>query len=332
MGSIKSIRARQLPKRSGVALFFVCFAFASFPLLGQTGPVAVSLAAEVFRLETLASAPASSAQDRHGAFLALARLHRLSGNHTGVLAAYERALGVFPGDGRTLLAKGRFFVSVGEYDKADAAISALLGGERDRELLIEGRYLGATLHALRSGNTRHLAGLAEDPDFAAHRSGIYYTLWRLTGLALYRTRLVTQFPQSPEAKIALGSVHFAATPLWLLFPGRDSIVLAAPVAAPAIPAVAVPAAPTTTAPAVAAPAPAEPPGRFLQAGLFSREENARGLAQRIERAGFQPHIVRRQVDGQDRWAVGVNGGSDANAMIRRLREAGFETFPVDISR
>jgi len=285
------------------------FLFTLFPLFGQAGLPPVSLAAEIFRLETLASgAAAHSPGDRRDAFMALARLHQLSGNPQAALGAYEGALALFPDDGRALLGQGRFLLSVGEYEKASMAIHALLSGERERELLIQGRHLAAQLLAFHSENTQYLASLAGDPEFAEFHSGIYYTLWRLTGLGSYKTRLAARFPQSPEAGIAGGTVGFAATPLWLLFPGRASIVLAPAASAAASP-----------------PPEGGVPGRFLQAGLFSREANAAAFARQLEAAGFEPRIVRRD---NERWAVGVNGGSDMNAMIRRLREAGFEAFPI----
>ena len=290
-------------------LFAVCvfFLFTLSPLFSQA--YTVSLVAEISRLETLASgssgnSPAPSIRERHDAFLALARLHRLSGNSQAALSAYEGALALLPHDGRALLEQGRFLVSIGEYERADAAITALLGRVREGELFLQGRYLYAQLQAFHSGNTRYLSALAGDSDFAEFRSGIYYTLWRLTGLASYRNRLTAEFPQSPEAKIAAGSVAFAATPLWLLFPGRNSIVLE---------------------PSTRLTPPPEPPGRFLQAGLFGREANAQLFANQLRTAGFEPQVVRRDAD---RWAVGVNGGSNENAMIRRLRDAGFEAFPV----
>ena len=296
-------------KRAAAACVF--FLFMLSPLFGQV----VSLAAELFRLETLASGTgvdAPSARDRHDAFLTLARLHQLSGNHQAALRAYEGALTLFPDDGQALLEQARFLISVGEHERAAAALAALLGRERERELLIRGHYLNAKLQAFRFGDTRYLSALALDADFAGYRSGIYYTLWRLTGYTAYKTRLTSEFPHSPEAGIISGSVNFAVSPLWLLFPGRDSIILGeAPVAMP-------PANPPALNPTGPAPS-----GRFLQAGLFCREANAQGLAEQIRRAGFEPSIVPRG----ERWAVGVYSGADVNGTIRRLREAGFESFP-----
>ena len=287
----------------------ILFLFLSFsPLFAQNA----SITAEISRLETLS---ATAGAERLNAFLNLARLQQLSGNPEAALNVYERALAVFPGNGRLLMEKGRLLISIGEYDKASAAVSALLTRDQSREIMREGRHLLAQLEAFRSGNTQILASLAEDPDFLEFRSGILFTLWRLTGLPSWETRLITEFPQSPEAQIiAAGNVvSFAVTPLWLLFPGRESIQLSPPAAgAPA---------------ATPAPAPALP-GVLLQTGLFSSEANAQSLAEQLRRAGFQPQISRRQQGGADRWAVLVPGGADMNATMQRLRNAGFESFPV----
>jgi hypothetical protein len=105
---------------------------------------------------------------------------------------------------------------------------------------------------------------------------------------------------------------------WFLFPGRDAISLAAP-AAPVVPE------------PVDQKRTPEDAGRtpvVLQTGLFSREENARALAERLRRAGFQTDITRRGVKGVDYWAVNVPAGADMGRTIIRLKDAGFESFPV----
>ena len=304
MGLIKSL------------IFFSLFVFS--PVLVQSVPM-VSLPAEIFRLETITSGT-SPARERYEAFMDLARLHKLSGNHRARLESYSGALALFPNDSRALLEQGRFFVSVGEYERAEASIDVLLRTSQDRNFLNQGRYLAAKLKAFRSGDTRYLAALADDADFIDFHSSIFYTLWRITGHALYLTRLTTEFPQSPEARITSGAVSPAATPLWLLFPGRDSLVLSQSVIV-SQPVLTSPAADTT--PAVNAPA-----GRLLQTGLFGQESNAAIFAQQIRRAGFEPQLVQRLVNGRYLWAVCVAAGDDINAMIRRLRDAGFESFPL----
>jgi tetratricopeptide (TPR) repeat protein len=284
------------------------------PLFAQNaGSGPVSLGVEIARLERLAS---GSGRERYDACMLLARLYKLSGNSEEALKACEGALAVSPGDGRAILEQCRLLVSMGEYEKADAALRSLPGSITQplnaggRELFTQARYLAAQIAAFRSGNTQPLSALAEDPEFAEYRSGIYYTLWKLTDQASYKTLLSAQFPQSPEAGIASGTVAFAPNPLWLLFPGRDSIVPSAP--QPAVPA-------QSTAPV---------PSRVLQTGLFSREANANSQAEALRRAGFEPRINPRRVNNNDYWAVTVPGGRDINAEIRKLKDAGFDSFPV----
>ena len=305
-------------------LFFIIFS----PLFAQN-TAAVSLAGEISRLEKLSTA-VSSAQERYKAFMDLARLYQLSGNSESVLKAYEGALAVSPGDGRALLEQGRFLISLGEYEKADAAINALLVGNRDKDLLIQGQYLAALLEAFRSGNLSPLAAMAEDPDFAEYRSSMYYTLWKLTGLTSWKSRLTTEFPQSPESKIVSGGVDSAATPLWLLFPGRSGLDISSP-AAPAVPvSPPVPAIAPVSVPDPAA-SPAGNPAAsalVLQTGLFSKEENAQVMAERLKKAGFTPQISRRSVNNTGYWAVLVSGGMDMNATLKKLKDAGFDAFPI----
>ena len=315
-------------------LFFLLFLFSLFPLFAQNGTSrqdsggTVSIAFEISRLENISNAAGqitASTGERYNAFMSLVRLYQLSGDPEAALKACEGALTVSPGDSRALLAQARLLLSMGEYEKADAALKALPRTGLDSGLLIQGQYLAALLAAFGSSNTQPLAALADNPDYAANLSGIYYTLWKLTGLSSWKTRLSSEFPQSPEAKIAAVSagVNSAPAPLWLLFPGRDSISLSSPVS-------------SLPPPQAAGPdiiSPAAPPddiaqSSVLQTGLFGREENAKAMAERLKKAGFSPQIAARKVNGNDYWAVSVSGGKDMNATIKKLKDAGFEAFPA----
>jgi len=278
----------------------------------------MSLATEISRLERISSGSGGNTQsskERYNAFLDLARLHQLTGNSEAALKAFEGALTVSPNDSQALLEQARLLISLGEYEKAVSPVNALLRKDGEQEFLNQGRYLGAILGAFRTGETPALAALADDPAFIEYRSGIYYTLWRLTGLDSWKTRLSLEFPQSPETKIAGGAAEPAQTPLWLLFPGRDSIVISAPESR------------VTQSPSAGQQS--EPAGQdtILQTGLFGREENARAMSEQLKKAGFEPRVTKRSLNGADYWAVSVLGGKDMNAAITRLKDAGFEAFP-----
>ena len=314
MGSIESVCIPRTCKfLSAFFLFFVSF----IPLYAQTaGGSAVSLAAEISRLENLSTGTGANAtpqQERYNAFMALARLQQLSGNSEAALKAYEGALTVSPGGGRAMLEKARLLFSMGEYEKTAVAINGLLREDRDRELMIQGRYLAALLEAFALGKTETLTALSEDPDFIELRSGIYYSLWKLGAQGSWEARLKREFPESPEAKISGGAADPAQTPLWLLFPGRETLALSTPVPQ---------AAPAAAVPAEAAGSP------VLQTGLFGREENAKAMADQLKKAGFESYVTKRSINGSDYWAVSVPGGNDMNAAITRLKDAGFEAFPL----
>ena len=315
--------------------------FANFSLFSQS---AVPLASELSRLERVSISALS--RERYDAYMSLAQIHRLSGNPEAALKACEGALALFPGDGKALLEQARLLISLGEYEKASAAAAGLLRPEQEKEFFLAGRYLYAQAEAFLSGNIQSLAALAAEPDFSGYLGAIYYTIWRLSDLSSYRNRLTSELPLSPEAGIAGGKVIPAATPLWLLFPGRDSIASpsqaapAAPIVQPWAPATPVvqPWAPQTPAPQPApqpsisqAPVPQTPASQtpVLQTGLFSQAENAQTQANNLKKAGFTPEIFPRQVNGANYWAVCVPYGSDMNSMVKRLKDAGFDSFPIN---
>jgi len=330
MGSIKSLKnlpqsytelhgersqnSITTPFHSVVFILVFLFGFSSL----YAAENSLSLNSEIARLEKIGASSVSS-QERHSAFLALARLYQLSGNNEAALKAWENALKINSGDGRSHLERGRLLISQGEYDKALESLTAIFTGNYAKDLLLEARLLIAQLEAFRSGNLGPLSDLSNDADFSEYRRLIYYTLWKIEQSPAWKALLAKDFPLSPEAKITAGKVHSAQTPLWILFPGREALALTAP-------------AQTTTAPPqTQTTAPTVRGTTVLQTGLFSREENARALSEKINKAGFQSVVQTKQQNGGSYWAVYVPFGSDMNAMIKRLKDAGFESFPVTLN-
>jgi tetratricopeptide (TPR) repeat protein len=309
--------------RKFFALVFL-FVFSSLPAADNPQ----SLSSEISRLEKIGANSVSS-QERHNAFLALARLYQLSGNNEAALKAWDDALKINSGDGRLLLERARLLISLGEYEKALESLAAIFTGSYAKELLLDARFLIAQLEAFRSGNSQPLAALADDADFSEYRRLIYYTLWKIEQSPAWKALLTKDFPSSPEAKITAGKALSAQTPLWILFPGRENLDLIASVPAPQA------AAGAPSPAAVPAAVPAAPPAvsgaAVLQTGLFSREENARALSEKINKAGFQSTVQSKQQNGGSYWAVYVPYGADMNAMIKRLKDAGFESFPVTLN-
>jgi hypothetical protein len=52
------------------------------------------------------------------------------------------------------------------------------------------------------------------------------------------------------------------------------------------------------------------------------------MADRLRAAGFIPEVGTRVVNGASYWSVTVPPGDDSSVTTLRLKDAGFESFPV----
>lgn len=286
--------------------------------LSPRPPVAAqsSLETELRNLERVSAGSAG----RREALIRMAGLKELAGDIEGAAGAWEMAAQAEPPDHLSMLRGAACFIALGNWERAEAALMGVLSGGAGGEVRIHARFLAAQLEALRSGgaNTSALVSLLGDGTFGAYTSRIYFTLWKLTGRESWLSSLTREYPGSPEAAAAgsKGTVHAAATAMWLLFPGRQG----APSGSAAANSGA--AGSTVTSSAVS--------GTVLQAGLFSREENARGLLEKLRGAGFSADSTRQNRAGATYIMVYVIPGPDINASIRELKAAGFESFPVSV--
>lgn len=296
----------------------LCFC-AAFPGFAQeTKP----LTAEIAALEqALARHPGP--QEKNRAMRELARLQELSGNLDGAARSWNEAAIALPErDYDALLHCASCLAASGEFDNAAAAAqTALLSASPS--IRIRALCLSGQIEAFRTGNIAPLRSLLSDAAFVPFMPSIYYTIWKISGEAAWRSKLLADFPESPEA-LALGdgAVNAAPTALWLLGSAVPSVMAGiAGTGAAAANSVLPAESPAASAPEEGGPA-------MLQTGLFGREENARALAARLTQAGFKAMVTQKPVNGTVFWAVGVAPGQDHNRTILLLKDSGFEAFPV----
>jgi hypothetical protein len=296
------------------------------------------LGAEIQKLEQRLSAGISPAE-RHDTLARLAELRQLSGNLASAAAHWLDAAAADPRDDEALIAGAYCLAAIGEWEKAASILKPLLTADKWGPSMIQAYYLNACLRAWTASDASFLSILAERPDFVSLRPMIYYTLWQIIsrnpnvtgagGADSWKTRLLAEFPQSPEARaadpISNRNSLFVSTvqsPLWMLFPGA-AISRPPETEKPAPPAPIVPLSPnvekTPSTPA---------PTVVLQTGIFSMEANARVQSDALRKAGYTPSTIRRLVNGSELWAVTVPPGQDVNKTIAELKKAGFESFPV----
>jgi hypothetical protein len=299
-----------VPKPGRFALALCCALFLGLlPVAAQTG-----LETELRTLEERTRVP--GAAGRRENLVQLACLRELSGDIEGAAAAWELAALAAPGgrDTQALLRGTACFMTLGEWERADAALMGILLDSRAGEERFQASFLKAVLEGLRSGGTNvsTLVSLLEDPAYNQWRPRICFSLWKLTGRENWRGKLAEEFPRSPEGRIALsgGPAGVAVTadpsPMWLLFA----------------------AGPEPREPKAPALTPQVSGQTLLQAGLFSQEANALNLLERLRAAGFSVRTGRQTRSGGDYTVVYVTPGPDINKTIRDLRAAGFDSFPV----
>jgi cell division septation protein DedD len=294
------------------------------------------LADEITTAEKIIQTPQVSGADKHAAFLRLAKLLRLSGDMEKAGAAWADAAFAESGkrDDDALLEAAYCFIAIGDMEKAEASIRTVLLTSISNTAIFRARYLAAQLQAFMASETALLVNLAQDPDYEGYKPAIYYTIWKVSHDERYKSRLLLEYPASPEALIVKGEPSAIATDsaMWLLFPARE-LASAGSVAGPAAPTTpaATPASPpasTTPPPAAASAQPAvSPTGHVLQTGLFSKELNARAQIVQLNAAGFQALIQERTVNSRQYWAVVVVPSPDIEQTMRQLKQKGFDSFP-----
>jgi cell division septation protein DedD len=313
-----------------------------------------SLEVELKNIEASAKKQGISAAEKHDALVRLARLRRLSGDIEGAARNWLEAAAAVPGkvDDDALLSCAYCLAAMGEWDRAITALEPLLAKSP------RARFLDTAVKAIKTGDTSVLAAIADNPEYSQMKAEILFVLWKASkgdAPERWRQRLVNEFPQTPEGRLAASqssAVAVRPSAFWLFAGGYDSLAVlasepkngttAVQTTAVQTPTAAVAATQTTPSfqvsasqanvssqpSQVSAPQAAVSSTARLQTGVFGRQANAQTQVTSLKQAGFSASIEQRTVNGNEMWAVTVPAGTDQARTIRELRQAGFESFPV----
>ncbi|MCL2265232.1 MAG: SPOR domain-containing protein [Treponema sp.] len=323
-------------------IFLICAFSAAFVFAqhannaAQTG---VSLEAEIRNYEAAAAKQGITAAERHNALVNLARLCQLSGDIEGAARNWLEAAAAIPDkvDDDALLACAYCLAAMGEWDRAAAALDPLVFKNT------RARFLSTSISAIKTKDLSVLGSLADNPAYSDMKAEILFVLWKLAGREgggsseRWRQRLINEFPQTPEGRLAANSeqrVAVSPTPFWLFINGLDSLPLIPSESsgrtsqAASTTASATQSAVTQSTAAQSSVSQSTASTPRLQTGIFSRQANAQTHAANLRQAGFSPAIETRFVNNSEMWAVTVPAGSDQKRTANELRAAGFESFLV----
>jgi cell division septation protein DedD len=288
-----------------------------------------------------------------------ASLLELSGRWEEAASRYEEAAFAVPGrrDTDSLLASARDWLAAGETEKASAILKVLGVASADKKVQAKARVLEGWA-ALIAGRPEEAQAIA---DASAAEATVRETqlaalvlLWASSNgsdRAAAAARISKGFPGSPEAAmVESGEVPPAAH--WLLtqaggatrpasapkpgspiadFPASgaanpETKPEAKPASAPEPKAV-----PEGSAPTKGAAEPFDAGSSRVaayQIGAFSEEGNATALVKELGKKGFPASIVRKDRGGRTIWSVIIQAGADADALLLRLKDAGYEAYPI----
>jgi hypothetical protein len=256
-----------------------------------------SMEVEVLRFEKIANS-ASSTNERRLAYAQMAGLLYLAGDMARAAAAWQSAALVDKNnrDDIALVEAAACFIAIGEFDKASANVRAALVSGKTPAVIPKARYFASAIEAFRSLDTKPLISLLHDPICEPYKPAIYYIIWKIDDSDVYKTKLFSEYPNSPEALAINGEKTVSSFPsiFWQFLPGIEKI----------------------------------PEAGMLQTGSFNKEENAGEWVKKLKLAEFEAEISKKTVKGQILWIVLVPGGENINMTLSRLKAAGFDAFPV----
>jgi len=293
----------------------------------SSAAVGASLEAEIQNIERTIARQGISAPERHEALVRLARLRQLSGDIEGAARNWLEAATAIPGrvDDEALLACAYCLAAMGEWDRAATALEPLLTKS------LRARFLDLSIKAIRTGDTSALALLADNPLYAEMKPEIIFTLWKVTrgsSADRWRQRLITEFPQTLEGRLAAGespSLIVRPSPFWLFAGGLDSLPLISnPVSRPAQVTVTTNAAQTPQQSSVQASAVQATPSTPQQTSQATQQTTSQTTPQTTGQVTQQTTQQISQAPASARLQTGIfSRQENAQAQITALRNAGF---------
>ena len=172
-----------------------------------------------------------------------------------------------------------------------------------------------------------LTSYADLPSMQNLRPVIYLTLWFVTGSAEWSGKLAGEFPDTPEAAVVSGSAELVPSPFWYFLPRPESAVLATGVAGKGMDDTSVNS-PAGGGQHTGTAASGQETIVRHQLGFFRNKENAERLAERVREAGFSPDITEEtRSSGTVYFVVTVREDASGSVSLK-LKNAGFESYPV----
>ncbi|AEJ19284.1 SPOR domain-containing protein [Gracilinema caldarium] len=295
-------------------------------LLAQTQSVSElkSLAQDLEQYQKLVQTKDLPGPQKKAAWLSLAQLQVVNGEYMLAATGFTEAAFSVTGsrDDKALVKAAQCYLYAGDVEHASSHVKTLLLTSQDSQVIEEAQRLGLLIDILRGENNalQHLEQIRQSSKSFEQKPILLYILYILTGKEEYADILKKNYTDSIEtAMLENKRVVFKYSPLWLL---RLSDVNLQPLT-DATSTVKVPENERTTQQEQK-----NSSEVLLQVGLFSQQNNAQQMADRLQKKGFTATIGKRTLKDTSYWVVTIPGGTHYNDTLMQLKDAGFEAFPL----
>ena len=264
--------------------------------------------------------------DKKAAFSILGAMQEQAGKYEDAKQSYAAgaALAGATNSERLVIAAVRCALNAGDFESAQSFLASSVKNSKDAGIVALVKLYGQWAVLCKANNVGEteqavatLKSFVDDKTMESVQPSVLLTLWHVTGSSAYSSKLKSQFPQSPEAKIVKGEVSMLPTPFWFFMPRTES----------ALPDIA-------EIPAEKPPAAPEKPmasGEKVvreQLGLFRDVSNANALVQKAKEKGFDAKIVSETRPSGNVYYIVVVDEDEGRTVGKKLRTAGFECYPV----
>ncbi len=283
---------------------------------------------ELWLLETLA--PKAGAIDQRKILVSQrASMLELSGRYADAAVVWESAVAMIPGkpDSAALLSAAACRLASGDADGAAGLVTALSFSPADAETVALADIIAGWIALSRGDRERAVASARRGAEAANGRVSMAALYLGCAATddgaerAMFSAALSKRFPALPDDPV-VSSLSLLMASLKTI--ATTSEIQAAPTAV--APTGATPAG-ATAAGAIAVGGEAADSARYYQIGAFKDQANAQVLAQKLEKLGLT--AAYRLRSRKDLYVVFVESGADAEATILKLKDAGYEAWPLD---
>lgn len=167
------------------------------------------------------------------------------------------------------------------------------------------------------------------------KPAVLLTLWYVSGESSYADALKKEFPSSMECGVIDGKVQLMSVPFWYFVPHKAVVESTVPEVEDTLPATTIDsvggdASKSSDTAAKSNEGDSNDTGKITreQCGLFREEANAKALVSQLKAKGFEAKITtEKRASGTTYYIVVVDENKDGTVGLK-LRDAGFECYPV----